>query len=108
MPDTPKLPPELTPPDWAVEVRNSGLAGQIEADLLGREASSRRNIVPCRVCGFTYVYKGRRGDLNGNFCSEHCQAWYDEGKPAIEHNAIAVVNKVRSTHGASSLVRPAL
>jgi hypothetical protein len=37
------------------------------------------NIVPCFACGATYIYKGRRGDLNGRFCSLRCQAAYDDG-----------------------------
>jgi hypothetical protein len=37
------------------------------------------NIVPCFVCGYTFVYRGRRGELNGRFCSLRCQEWYDAG-----------------------------
>jgi hypothetical protein len=37
------------------------------------------NIVPCFACGATFIYKGRRGDLNGRFCSMRCQAAYDDG-----------------------------
>src|SRR5215472_4460004 len=37
------------------------------------------NIVPCFACGATFIYKGRRGDLNGRFCSLRCQTAYDGG-----------------------------
>jgi len=37
------------------------------------------NIVPCFACGATFIYKGRRGELNGRFCSLRCQAAYDDG-----------------------------
>src|SRR5262249_15637601 len=37
------------------------------------------NIVPCFACGATYIYRGRRGDLNGRFCSMRCQGAYDAG-----------------------------
>ena len=37
------------------------------------------NIVPCFACGATYIYKGRRGDLNGRFCSMRCQGAFDAG-----------------------------
>ena len=36
-------------------------------------------IVPCFACGATFIYKGRRGELNGRFCSLRCQAAYDDG-----------------------------
>ena len=77
-------------------MRNSGLAAQIEADIIGRE-TSRHNIVPCRVCAHAFIYRGRRGDLNGNFCSLHCQSWYDDGKPEIDHNPTATASKTPLT-----------
>jgi hypothetical protein len=43
------------------------------------------NIVACWSCGSTFIDKGRRGDLNGNFCSLKCQSWYDAGNAPIEH-----------------------
>ena len=61
------------------------LAAALLADRQ-RDTSTRHNIIPCRTCGYTFVYKGRRGDLNGNFCSLHCQSWYDAGNPPIEHD----------------------
>jgi hypothetical protein len=36
-------------------------------------------IIPCWVCGATFLYKGRRGDLNGRFCSFRCQTFFDDG-----------------------------
>ena len=44
-----------------------------------RKVVHDRSITPCRVCGCTFVYKGRRGDLNGRFCSMRCQDSYDAG-----------------------------
>ena len=61
------------------------LAAALLADRQ-RDTSTRHNIIPCRTCDYTFVYKGRRGDLNGNFCSLHCQSWYDAGNPPIEHD----------------------
>jgi hypothetical protein len=59
-----------------------------EALLADREQLDRsdHNIVACRSCGYTFCYKGRRGDLNGSFCSTHCQNWYDAGNAPIEHD----------------------
>src|SRR5215471_17527312 len=42
-----------------------------------RPGSPTHNIVPCFVCGYTFVYRGRRDDLNGRFCSLRCRDWYD-------------------------------
>lgn len=42
------------------------------------------NIIPCWSCGHTFVYRGRQGELNGNFCSMRCQDWYDAGNPSFE------------------------
>jgi hypothetical protein len=39
----------------------------------------QHNIVPCFACGATFIYRGRRGELNGRFCSMRCQAAYDGG-----------------------------
>jgi hypothetical protein len=46
--------------------------------------TQNHNIVPCFVCGYTFVYKGRQGELNGRFCSLRCQDWYDAGNPSYE------------------------
>jgi hypothetical protein len=37
------------------------------------------NIVACFACGGTYIYKDRRGELNGRFCSLRCQSAFDDG-----------------------------
>ena len=50
--------------------------------------TTQHNIVPCFVCGYTFVYKGRRGDLNGRFCSMRCQDWYDAGNAPITDQRI--------------------
>jgi hypothetical protein len=44
--------------------------------------TDRSDIVPCRACSYTFPYKGRRGDLNGHFCSVRCQDWFDAGNRA--------------------------
>jgi len=48
-----------------------------------RGNATHHNIVSCWSCGHTFKYKGRRGDLNGNFCSMRCQQWFDDGNPPI-------------------------
>jgi hypothetical protein len=52
--------------------------------------STQHNIIPCFVCGHTFVYRGRRDDasgtdrsLNGRFCSIRCQDWFDAGSSAL-------------------------
>ena len=50
--------------------------------------TTQHNIVPCFACGHTFVYKGRRGDLNGRFCSMRCQDWYDAGNAPITDQRI--------------------
>jgi hypothetical protein len=50
--------------------------------------TTQHNIVPCFVCGYTFVYKGRRDDLNGHFCSMRCQEWYDAGNAPISDQRI--------------------
>ena len=57
-----------------------------EALLANRAAApSRHNIIPCFVCGHTFVFKGPRRALNGNFCSLRCQDWYDAGNAPITY-----------------------
>ena len=57
-----------------------------EALLADRAAApSRHNIMPCFVCGHTFVFKGPRRALNGNFCSLRCQDWYDAGNGPITY-----------------------
>jgi hypothetical protein len=43
------------------------------------QPTTHHNIVACFVCGYTFIYRGRRGDLSGRFCSMRCQDWYDAG-----------------------------
>jgi hypothetical protein len=50
--------------------------------------TTQHNIVPCFVCGHTFVYKGRRGDLYGRFCSMRCQDRYDAGNPVAVTDSI--------------------
>jgi hypothetical protein len=64
--------------------RAERLAAQLLADRQRQSECPKHNIVPCWSCGTTYVYRGRQGKLNGNFCSMHCQAWFDEGKATYE------------------------
>jgi hypothetical protein len=49
-----------------------------------KPASSTHNIVPCFSCGYTFVYRGRQGELNGRFCSLRCQDWFDTGNLSYE------------------------
>jgi hypothetical protein len=52
------------------------------------------NIVPCFACGATYIYKGRRGDLNGRFCSMRCQGAFDAGfTPAADPPADTLMKR---------------
>jgi hypothetical protein len=39
----------------------------------------QHNVVPCFACGATFIYRDRRGELNGRFCSTRYQAAYDAG-----------------------------
>ena len=50
--------------------------------------TTQHNIAPCFVCGYTFVYKGRRGDLNGRFCSMRCQDRYDAGNGPISDEIV--------------------
>jgi hypothetical protein len=59
------------------------LAAALLADRQQRTTSSLHNIVPCFSCGYTFVYRGRQGELNGCFCSMRCQDWYDAGNEPI-------------------------
>jgi hypothetical protein len=53
-----------------------------------REPDDR--IIPCFACGHMMIYKGRRSDLNGRFCSMDCQDWYDAGNNSIPPNRYSV------------------
>jgi hypothetical protein len=59
----------------------TALAAALLADR--NRPTTQHNIVPCFVCGHTFVYRGRRGELNGRFCSLRCQDWYDAGNEPI-------------------------
>jgi hypothetical protein len=67
--------------------KSERLAAAILADR--DRPTSQHNIVPCLVCGYTFVYKGRRKELNGRFCSMRCQDWYDVGKAPITDQKVA-------------------
>jgi hypothetical protein len=60
-------------------LKNTELAAVIERDLIRNDKPSNHDIAACWSCGYTFTYRGRRGDLNGNFCSMRCQDWYDAG-----------------------------
>jgi hypothetical protein len=49
-----------------------------------QRAAPAHNIIACFSCGYTFVYQGRRGELNGRFCSMRCRDWYDDGNPSHE------------------------
>lgn len=86
------LPPNQAPDLPRRAGRAARLANALLADRAGRDtATSRHNIVACFTCGFTFVYKGHTGDLNGRFCSMRCQDWYDAGNPPIG-SQIAAIN----------------
>jgi hypothetical protein len=72
------------------------LAAALLADRR-RTDDGKHNIVPCFACGHGFIYKGRRGNLNGRFCSMRCQQWIDDGnaghgqdwqRPQIDHYGI--------------------
>jgi hypothetical protein len=49
------------------------------------ETKQDDRIIPCFVCGYTFVYHGRQDELNGRFCSMRCQDWYDAGHAPINN-----------------------
>jgi hypothetical protein len=59
--------------------KNTGLAAEIEADIL-RDYKSSADITKCFSCGFNMVYKGRR------FCSSRCREWFDAGNPGYDQD----------------------
>jgi hypothetical protein len=66
-------------------MRQSQIAAVIERDLMSAaDNGTKTDVVACRSCGHTFRYRGRRGDLNGNFCSARCQDWFDDGNPSYE------------------------
>jgi hypothetical protein len=61
-------------------MRNTGLAGEIERDLLRGKVPPRHNIVACFMCGYTFVYRG------SCFCSDRCREVYDAEEPGHEQD----------------------
>jgi len=59
------------------------LAALLLADRDKPEKTTHHNIIACFSCGHRFVYRDRRGELNGRFCSTRCQEWYDEGNEPI-------------------------
>jgi hypothetical protein len=51
----------------------------------------QHNIIPCWSCGHTFVYQGRQGEFNGNFCSMRCQDWHDAGNPGYERQPLTKI-----------------
>jgi hypothetical protein len=57
--------------------------------------------VRCFACGATYLYKGRRGELNGRFCSVRCQGAYDARyTPLAEQSADTLAGWTDAAGGA--------
>jgi endogenous inhibitor of DNA gyrase (YacG/DUF329 family) len=87
-------------------------AERLAANLLADRERERpkHNIVACWSCGTTYVYRGRQGELNGNFCSMRCQEWFDGTTQPMSSNANTngSCSSIRSQIWWWSLVRPAL
>jgi len=71
-------------------MKQSDIAAVIERDLLRAESKPNANIVACWSSARTFRYRGRQGDLNGNFCSLRCQDWYDAGNPALHQESTTV------------------
>jgi hypothetical protein len=87
------------------------LKDQIADEIVHGKQIGNHNIVACRSCGYTYVYKGRQGELNGNFCSLRCQAWYDDGNPQLPSDlAVEALTQAESDAESFQLfvLRPAL
>jgi hypothetical protein len=70
------------------KTKTQKLAGALIADHKRTDNATQHNIVSCWSCGHQLIYKGRRGDLNGNFCSLHCQFWYDAGNAPVERDHV--------------------
>jgi hypothetical protein len=62
------------------------LASALLADR--NRQTTQHNIIGCFVCGYRFVYKGRWGELNGNFCSIRCQDWYDAGNEPVSDEIV--------------------
>jgi hypothetical protein len=68
----------------SISERAERLAANLLADRQRERERPKHNIVPCCSCGQTFVYRGRHGDSNGNFCSMRCQNWFDDYNPTYE------------------------
>jgi hypothetical protein len=50
------------------KTKSQKLADALIADRTRTDDAMRHKIVACWSCSHQLIYKGRRGDLNGNFC----------------------------------------
>jgi hypothetical protein len=64
-------------------MKTEQLAAALLADR-NKTVQERTDIITCFACGYSFVYRGRQGELNGRFCSMRCQDWYDAGNPSYE------------------------
>src|SRR5262249_34831921 len=64
------------------------LAAALLADRNRVAEPSRHEAIPCFVCGYSFIYKGRQVELNGRFCSMRCQDWYDAGNEPIGEQVV--------------------
>jgi hypothetical protein len=62
------------------------LAAALLADR--ERPTNHHNIIPCFVCAYKFVYRGRQGELNGRFCSMRCQDWYGAGNKPINEEIV--------------------
>ena len=62
------------------------LAAALLADR--ERPTAHHNIIPCLVCAYKFVYRGRQGELNGRFCSMRCQDWYGAGNKPVNEEIV--------------------
>ena len=62
------------------------LAAALLADR--ERPTTHHNIIPCLVCAYKFVYRGRQGELNGRFCSTRCQDWYGAGNKPVNEEIV--------------------
>ena len=79
----------------SITERAERLAANLLADRQRQSERPKHNIVPCWSCGTTYVYRGRQGELNGNFCSMRCQDWYDDENSTYQQQQTEIVYRWR-------------
>jgi hypothetical protein len=71
-------------------VKNTGLAAEIERDLLrSNSASARHSVAACRACGRSY--SNRR---DSDCCSPRCAQWLADGNPPYDPQYVAKLTKV--------------